>query len=138
MTATNKRLLISESRGGSNRCIPCRGKPDQHDTYASHASPHTPGIRFLWVVPVRDNLSRVICRFGWIPLPHHDVEAPQQVAILEYTKKTLKRRFLTSTSNLTRLRVAVRKFNSGTDMSGYLNTIVIDDSFLFPMVICTP
>jgi hypothetical protein len=32
MTATNKRLLISESRGDSNRCTPCRGKPDQHAT----------------------------------------------------------------------------------------------------------
>jgi hypothetical protein len=26
-TATNKRLLISESRGDSNRCTPCRGNP---------------------------------------------------------------------------------------------------------------
>jgi hypothetical protein len=33
--ATNKRLLISESRDDSNRCTPCRGKPNQHDTYAS-------------------------------------------------------------------------------------------------------
>jgi hypothetical protein len=32
MTATNKRLLISESRGDSNRCTPYRGKPDQHAT----------------------------------------------------------------------------------------------------------
>jgi hypothetical protein len=39
MTATNKRLLISESRSNSNRCTPCREKPDQHNTYASHASP---------------------------------------------------------------------------------------------------
>jgi hypothetical protein len=59
-TATNKRLLISESHGDSNRCTPCRGKPDQHVTYASHASPRTPGIRFLRVVPVRGNISRVI------------------------------------------------------------------------------
>jgi hypothetical protein len=29
-TATNKWLLISESRGDSNRCTPCRGKLDQH------------------------------------------------------------------------------------------------------------
>jgi hypothetical protein len=41
MVATNKRLLISESRGDSNRCTPCRGKLDKHDTYASHASPRT-------------------------------------------------------------------------------------------------
>jgi hypothetical protein len=41
MTDTNKRLLISESRGDLNRCTPCRGKPDQHATYDSHASPRT-------------------------------------------------------------------------------------------------
>jgi hypothetical protein len=32
MTATNKRLFISESHGDSNRCTPYRGKPDQHAT----------------------------------------------------------------------------------------------------------
>jgi hypothetical protein len=32
MTATNKRLLISKSRGDSNRYTPYRGKPDQHAT----------------------------------------------------------------------------------------------------------
>jgi hypothetical protein len=62
MTATNKRLLISESRGESNRCTPCWGKPDQHATYASRASPRTSGVCFLWVVPVRGNLSCVIDR----------------------------------------------------------------------------
>jgi hypothetical protein len=64
MVATNKRLLISESRGDSNRYTPCRGNPDQHDTYASHTNPCTPGVRFLWVVPVRGNLSRVTDRVG--------------------------------------------------------------------------
>jgi hypothetical protein len=64
MTATNKRLLISESRGDSNRCTPCRGKPDQHDTYASHTSPHMPRVCFLWAVPVHGNLSRVINKVG--------------------------------------------------------------------------
>jgi hypothetical protein len=68
MAAKNKRLLISKSRGDSNRCTPCRGKPDQHDTYAFHASPRTLGIRFLRAVPVRDNLSRVTDRVGWILL----------------------------------------------------------------------
>jgi hypothetical protein len=57
MTATNKQLLISESRGDSNRCTLCRGKPDQHATYASHSSPRTPGVHFLRAVSVRDNLS---------------------------------------------------------------------------------
>jgi hypothetical protein len=61
-TATNKRLLISESRGDSNRCTPNRGKPDQHVTYVSHASPHTPGVCFLRAVPIHGNLSRVIDR----------------------------------------------------------------------------
>jgi hypothetical protein len=32
MTATNKRLLIFESRGDSNRCTPYREKPDQYAT----------------------------------------------------------------------------------------------------------
>jgi hypothetical protein len=45
-----------------------KGKPDQHDTYASHASPHTPSVCFLWAVPVRDNLWRGADRFGQIPL----------------------------------------------------------------------
>jgi hypothetical protein len=62
MTFTNKRLLISESHGDSNRYTPCRGKPDQHDIYASHASPHMPGVCFLWPVPVRGNLSWAINR----------------------------------------------------------------------------
>jgi hypothetical protein len=33
MTATNKRLLISESRGDPNRCTPCREKLNQHTTH---------------------------------------------------------------------------------------------------------
>jgi hypothetical protein len=37
MTATNKRLHISESRGDLNRCTPCRGKPDQHVTRFSRS-----------------------------------------------------------------------------------------------------
>jgi hypothetical protein len=57
MTAMNKRLLISESRGDLNQCTPYREKLDQHDTYASHASPRMPDIRFLWAVPVHGNLS---------------------------------------------------------------------------------
>jgi hypothetical protein len=41
MAVMNKRLLISESCDDSNRCTPYKGKHDQHDTYASHASPRT-------------------------------------------------------------------------------------------------
>jgi hypothetical protein len=68
MAATNKRLLISESRGDSNQRTPCRGKPNQHDMYASHASSRTPGVRFLRAVPVRGNLLRVTDRVGRILL----------------------------------------------------------------------
>jgi hypothetical protein len=62
MTDTNKRLPISESRGDLNRCTPCRRKFDQHTTYASHTSPRMSGVRFLWVIPIRGNLSWVIDR----------------------------------------------------------------------------
>jgi hypothetical protein len=58
MATTNKWLLISESHSDSNRYTPCRGKPDQHDMYASYVSPHTPGVCFLRMVPVRGNLLR--------------------------------------------------------------------------------
>jgi hypothetical protein len=68
-TAINKRLLISESRGNSNRCTPCRGKSDQHATYASHFSPRTPGVRFLWAVPIRDNLSLAPTKLKQAPTP---------------------------------------------------------------------
>jgi hypothetical protein len=64
MTATNKRLLISDSHGDSNRCTHYRGKPDQHDTYASHASPRTPDVHFLWAVPVHGNLSQATNSIG--------------------------------------------------------------------------
>jgi hypothetical protein len=68
MAATNKRLLISESRGNSNRCTPCRGKSEQHDMHASHASPRRPGVHFPRAVPVRGNLLRVTDRVGRILL----------------------------------------------------------------------
>jgi hypothetical protein len=69
MTATNKRLLISESRGDSNRYTPCRGKPDQHVMYASHSSPCTPDVHFLRAVPVRDNLSLAPTKSKHAPTP---------------------------------------------------------------------
>jgi hypothetical protein len=56
MAATNKRLLISESRSDS-KMYTLQGKPDQHATYVFHASPHMSGIRFLWVVLVHGNRS---------------------------------------------------------------------------------
>jgi hypothetical protein len=34
------------------------GNPDQHDMYASHASPRMSGVRFLRAVHIHDNHSR--------------------------------------------------------------------------------
>jgi hypothetical protein len=64
MEATNKRLLISKSRDDLNQCTDCRARPDQHDMYASHVSPRTPGVRFLWAVPIRGNLSQATNSVG--------------------------------------------------------------------------
>jgi hypothetical protein len=81
MTTTNKRLLISESRSDSNRCTPCRGKPDQHATYASHSSPCTPGVRFLWAVPVRDNLSLAPTKSKHTPTPERSLDNQRQTGL---------------------------------------------------------
>jgi hypothetical protein len=62
LTVTSKRLIIFESRGNLNRCTPCRGKSDIHDTYDFHDSPRMPLICFLRVVFVRGNLSRWLNR----------------------------------------------------------------------------
>jgi hypothetical protein len=56
-TITDKRLLISTSRGDSIQYTPYRGKSNQYDTYVSHVSPCTLNVHFLWAVPVRGNLS---------------------------------------------------------------------------------
>jgi hypothetical protein len=80
ITATNKRSLISESRGDSNRCIPCRGKPKQHVTYASHSSPHMPGVRFLRAVPVCDNLSLAPTKSKQAPTPGRSLDKQRQTS----------------------------------------------------------
>jgi hypothetical protein len=46
-----------------------QGKPNKHGTYTFHASPSTPDVCFLRVIPVHDNLSRVTDRIGRILLP---------------------------------------------------------------------
>jgi hypothetical protein len=66
MAATNNWLLISESHVDSNRCTPCRGKIRSTRHILFHASPHTSGVHFLRVVPVRDNLSHWPNRVGQI------------------------------------------------------------------------
>jgi hypothetical protein len=79
-TDTNKRLLISESHGDSNRCTPYRGKPDQHATYASHSSPRTPDICFLRAVPVCDNLSLAPTKSKHAPTPGGSLGNQRQTA----------------------------------------------------------
>jgi hypothetical protein len=82
MTTTNKRLLISESRGNLNRCTPYKEKPNQHDMYASYASPRTSSVCFLRAVPVRGNLSRAswavpLLLRKWAPDTIHSMPADQ-------------------------------------------------------------
>jgi hypothetical protein len=81
MTAINKPSLISESRGDSNRCTPCRGKPDQHVTYVSHSSPHTPSICFLRVVLVCDNLSLAPTMSKQAPTPKRSLSNQRQTGL---------------------------------------------------------
>jgi hypothetical protein len=71
-TGTNKWLLISESRGDSNRCTPCRGKPDQHATYTSYSSPRTPDVRFL-------RQSPYVITFHWLPRSQNRPLYPEEV-----------------------------------------------------------
>jgi hypothetical protein len=78
MTSINKRLLIFESHGDSNRCTPCRGKPDQHVTYASHSSPCMPGVRFLRAVPVCDKLSPAPTKSKHAPTPRRSLSNQRQ------------------------------------------------------------
>jgi hypothetical protein len=78
MTTTNMWLLISESHGDSNRCTPCKGKSEQHATYASHSSPRTPNVCFLRAVPVRDNFSVVPTKSKQAPTPERSHDNQRQ------------------------------------------------------------
>jgi hypothetical protein len=74
---------------------------------------------------------------------HHDVVAPWQVAILEYTKKTSKWKSLTPTSNLTWLQTALRKFNSGADISriwlrAHYNSFISGELLCCHVAQCSP
>jgi hypothetical protein len=78
MTATNKRLLISKSHNDLNRCTPCREKPEQHATYASHSSPRTLSAHFLWAVPICDNLSLVPMKSKQAPTSGRSLDNQRQ------------------------------------------------------------
>jgi hypothetical protein len=60
MAATNKRLLISKSCDDSNRCTPCRGKPDQHTT-------HIPRSVRVWSQIIRISRGQCIATFHKSP-----------------------------------------------------------------------
>jgi hypothetical protein len=79
MTDINKRLLIFESDGDSNRCTPCRGKPEQHGTYASHSSPHMPDVRFIRAVPIHNNLSLAPMKSKHAPIPGRSLDNQRQI-----------------------------------------------------------
>jgi hypothetical protein len=75
MTAKNKQLLTSESRGDSNRCTPCRKKPDQHAIRFSR-SVH------VWVKTI--HISRVshIATFHTVINRFEQIHCPREQALL--------------------------------------------------------
>jgi hypothetical protein len=55
-----------------------QGKPNQHATYASHSSPRKHDVRFLRVVPVRDNLSLAPTKLKQAPTPERSLGNQRQ------------------------------------------------------------
>jgi hypothetical protein len=51
-----------------------QGKPEQHAAYSSHSTPLTHDVRFLWAVPVRDNLSLTPTKFKHAPTPERSLD----------------------------------------------------------------
>jgi hypothetical protein len=68
MTATNKWLLISESRGDLNRCTPCRGKTRPTHHTLSTLSPCMVQDHTYLTWSTYSNPSRGVDKFGWITL----------------------------------------------------------------------
>jgi hypothetical protein len=63
MTAINKWLLISKSHDDSNRCTPCKGKPDQHATCFPRTREEG--------LPTQSTTRRVDNRLLGLPSPYH-------------------------------------------------------------------
>jgi hypothetical protein len=83
MTATNKRLLISESRGDSNRCTPCRGKPDQHATRFSRS------VR-IWPSTIRISRGPHIATFREVFNRFEQIHCPREEGLLtQFTARRL-------------------------------------------------
>jgi hypothetical protein len=82
MTVTNKRLLISESHGDSNKCIPCRGKPNQHAT-------HFPCSVRVWSKTMRISRGPHIATFRTVVNRFERVHCPREEGLL--TQSTARR-----------------------------------------------
>jgi hypothetical protein len=70
-TNTNKRLLISDSRGDSNRCTTCRRKPDQHAT-------HFPRSVRVWLSIIRISHGSRIATFCELSMGLDGCTAPEK------------------------------------------------------------
>jgi hypothetical protein len=75
MTATNKRLFISESRSDLNRCTPCREKPDQHATHFPHS------VR-VWSKTIRISHGPHIATFHTAVNRFEQINCPQEEGLL--------------------------------------------------------
>jgi hypothetical protein len=82
MTATTKRLLISESRGDSSRCTPCRGNPDQHATRFRRS------VR-VWSKTIRISHGSHIATFHTVVNKFEQIHYPREEGLL--TQSTTRR-----------------------------------------------
>jgi hypothetical protein len=71
MTVTNKRLLTFESLDDSNRCTPCRGKPDQHVT-------RFPRLVHVWFTTIHISCGPHIATLRETPTTLDRVTAPEK------------------------------------------------------------
>jgi hypothetical protein len=79
-TAMNKRLLISESCGDSNRCTLCTGKPDQHATRFPHSVRVWPSTIRVSHGPHRVTFRTIINKFEQIHCPREEGFPTQSTA----------------------------------------------------------
>jgi hypothetical protein len=82
MTVTNKRVLISETHGDSNRCTPCRGKPDQHAT-------RFPRSVRIWSTTIRISHGPHIATFHTVVNRFEQIHCTQEEGLL--TQSTAQR-----------------------------------------------
>jgi hypothetical protein len=81
-TVTNKRLLISESHGDSNRCTPCKEKPDQHAT-------QFPCSVHIWSMTIRISRGSHITTFHTVINRFEQIHCTREEGLL--TQSTARR-----------------------------------------------